>query len=163
MTSIRVLLLEDNPLDAELTLASLEEGGMACVAQRVETRDEFLAALRGEGVDVILADYKLPAFDGISALRLAREEAPAVPFLFVMGALGEELAIETLKSGATDYVLKQRLERLVPSLQRALREATERAERKRLEEALRQRAEELAEAARRKDDFLAVLSHELRN
>ncbi len=103
---------------------------------RVETGADFLAALERETFDLILADYALPSFDGISALEIARNRTPEVPFMFVSAVLGEELAIEALKNGATDYVLKQRLGRLVPSVQRALREAKERRERKQAEESL---------------------------
>jgi two-component system CheB/CheR fusion protein len=163
VSKLRLLLLEDSPLDAELILAQLADGGFECDASRVQTRADFEAALAGDCPDLILADFSLPSFDGVTALKLAQGRCPDVPFLFVSGAMGEEVAIETLKSGATDYVLKQRLERLVPAVRRALREAEERAERRRLEEALRQRAEELAEADRRKDEFLATLAHELRS
>jgi signal transduction histidine kinase/ActR/RegA family two-component response regulator len=163
VSNLRLLHLEDSPLDAELILATLAAGGIDCDVHRVQTRADFEAALADGCYDLILADYSLPAFDGITALRIAHARCPGTPFLFVSGALGEELAIETLKNGATDYVLKQRLERLVPSVRRALREAEERAERKRLQEALRQRAEQLAEIDRRKDEFLAMLAHELRN
>jgi signal transduction histidine kinase len=163
VSELRLLLIEDSALDAELILARLTEGSFVCASWRVQTRADYEAALAGCAFDVILADFALPSFDGITALKLAQERCPDVPFLFVSGAMGEEVAIETLKSGATDYVLKQRLERLVPAVRRALREAAERAERRRLEEALRRRAEELAEADRRKDEFLATLAHELRN
>src|SRR5438874_530237 len=105
---LRILHLEDSPLDAELVQASLDDGGLPGVIRRVETRDEFAAALAAGPYDVILADYSLPAFDGISALTIARAVCPETPFLFVSGALGEEAAIETLKRGATDYVLKGR-------------------------------------------------------
>ncbi len=161
--SLQLLLLEDNPLDAELILETLKDGGIDCLAERVQTREAFRAALEQSCYGLILADYSLPQFDGAEALRYARERCPDIPFIFVSGALGEELAIETLKQGATDYVLKHRLERLVPAVYRALREADERAARQRLEDALRQRMEELAEANRRKTEFLAVLAHELRN
>ncbi|MCC5621798.1 response regulator [Nostoc sp. CHAB 5715] len=107
-----------------------------CELIRVETDADFLAALEAETFDLILADYALPSFDGISALEIARNRTPEVPFIFVSAALGEELAIEALKNGATDYVLKQRLGRLVPSVQRALREAQERRERQQAEESL---------------------------
>ncbi len=163
MSKLRILLLEDNALDAELIQAALAEGGLECDATRVQTRDDFRAALDTGCFDLILADYSLPSFDGLSALKLTREKCPQLPFLIVSGAMGEEIAIETLKSGATDYVLKQRLDRLVPSVRRALREAQERAERRQLQEELRRHAEELAEAHHRKDEFLAMLSHELRN
>src|SRR5689334_5585253 len=109
---MQILLLEDSPLDAELVTATLADGGLEPEVTRVETRDDFLAALQRGGFALILADYSLPTFDGTTALALAREHAPEVPFLFVSGAIGEERAIESLKNGATDYVLKQRLDRL---------------------------------------------------
>jgi len=135
---LRLLHLEDNPVDAELVMATLTESGLSCAAQRVDTRSAFLAALKAGAIDLILADYSLPGFDGISALALARQHATEVPFLFVSALIGEELAIDAMHQGATDYVLKQRLGRLVPSVQRALRERDERRERQRAEEALRQ-------------------------
>ncbi|MEH2192381.1 MAG: response regulator [Nostoc sp.] len=136
MNILRFLLLEDSRLDAELTLMVLIQGGIDCELLRVETGADFSAALETEAFDLILADYALPSFDGISALEIARNRSPEVPFIFVSAALGEELAIEALKNGATDYVLKQRLGRLVPSVQRALREAKERRELKQAEELL---------------------------
>jgi PAS domain S-box-containing protein len=140
ISPLRILLLEDSPEDAELIQALLEADGFVCEVSRVQTRDEFVAGLGTDGIDVILADYKLPAFDGISALKLAVRDRPDLPFIFVSGAAGEELAIEALKMGATDYVLKHRLSRLVPSVRRAVRESNERAERKRAEETLREQA-----------------------
>jgi PAS domain S-box-containing protein len=145
---LRILLLEDDTGDAELIHELLEAGHVVCEVTRVDTRADFAAALKDAGVDLILADYKLPSFDGISALRLALAERPDVPFIFVSGTLGEDLAIEAVKIGATDYVLKQRLSRLVPSVQRALRETRERAERKQVEDALRRSEMYLAEAQR---------------
>ncbi|MEA5604582.1 response regulator [Nostoc sp. UHCC 0252] len=136
MNVLRFLLLEDSPLDAELTQMVLAQGGIDCELMRVETGADFLAALETEAFDLILADYALPSFDGISALEIARNRSPEVPFIFVSAALGEELAIEALKNGATDYVLKQRLGRLVPSVRRALREAKERRELRQAEELL---------------------------
>jgi PAS domain S-box-containing protein len=138
MIALRFLSLEDNPLDAEVIQTTLTNGGIDCELLRVETRSSFVAALETYEFDLILADYTLPSFDGISALEIACNLCPDVPFIFVTASLGEELAIETLKSGATDYVLKQRLGRLVPCVQRALREAQERRARKQAEEALRQ-------------------------
>ena len=145
---LRILHLEDDPKDAELAQAMLETGGFACQVTRVETRPRFSASLERDDFNLILADYTLPAFDGISALKIAAEKRPEVPFIFVSGTLGEEVAIEALNIGATDYVLKTRLSRLVPSVVRALREATERAERKRAEESLRRSETYLAEAQR---------------
>jgi signal transduction histidine kinase/ActR/RegA family two-component response regulator len=137
-TPLRLLHLEDNPVDAELIMATLMEGNIPCQSQLVDTRQAFVAALKEGRIDLILADYSIPGFDGMTALILARQHCPDVPFLFVSATIGEELAIDAMHQGATDYVLKQRLGRLVPSVQRALRELDDRAERKRAEEALRQ-------------------------
>jgi two-component system, NarL family, sensor histidine kinase UhpB len=133
---LRVLLLEDDPLDAELIQATLTEGGIVCEATRVQMCEEFVAALESDNFDLVLSDYSLPSFDGLSALKLAKEIRPQVPFVLVSGVIGEERAIEAFEWGVTDYVLKQRLERLVPAVRRAVREAEERNERRRAEEAL---------------------------
>lgn len=170
MSGLRFLLLEDSLLDTELIHAILTQGGIACLLVQVKTKAEFQTALEQDSYDLILSDYSLPEFDGITALKMAQQCCPDVPFIFVTATMGEEVAIETLKSGATDYVLKQRLERIVPSVQRALREAAERHARQEAERALReseaqlrQQKEELEQANRIKDEFLAVLSHELRS
>ena len=135
--SLHILHVEDDTADAELTQDTLETEGVACDVTRVETESNFLIALHKGGFDLILADYALPSFDGLSALKIARQQQPDLPFIFVSGTMGEEVAIEALKIGATDYVLKTRLSRLVPSVHRALREAKERAELCRAERALR--------------------------
>ncbi|MEG4807568.1 PAS domain S-box protein [Microcoleus sp. F8-D3] len=140
MKTLNILLVEDSPLDAELIEAYLMEGGLQFSLVCVETREDFASALEKQCFDIILADYMLPCFNGIAALEIARTTCPGVPFIFVSATLGEEVAIETLKSGATDYVLKRRLIRLVPSIQRALREVRERNERKQAE-AQRQESE----------------------
>ena len=145
-TPLRLLHLEDNPIDADLIVATLAQGGISCAPRRVESRDAFVAALKEGQIDMILADYSLPGFDGITALELARNLCPDIPFIFVSATLGEELAIEAMHRGATDYILKQRLGRLGPSVQRALRELHDRAERKRAEEALRQSERQLRQA-----------------
>ena len=159
--ALRVLHLEDDARDAELVCDMLEAGGIVCDITRVQTREEFVAALDKGGFDVILADYSLPSFDGMSALKIAAQRSLDVPFIFVSGALGEELAIEALKTGATDYVLKERLARLAPSVQRTLREARERIERERAEEAARTanaRLEGILNIAR--DAIISVDSHQ---
>ena len=145
---LRILYLEDDPKDAELVQAMLEADGVSCLMTRVETQPDFLASLEQDGFDLILADYSLPSFDGISALKLAVDKRPEMPFIFVSGTMGEEVAIEAVKIGATDYVLKTRLSRILPSVQRALREAQQRAERTFAEQALRRSEAYLAEAQR---------------
>ena len=143
---LSLLFLEDDPIDADLVAATLTEAGLSCTVTRVDTRVDFLKALESGGFDLILADYSIPGFDGMTALSLAREHAPDIPFLFVSATIGEELAIDAMHLGATDYVLKQRLGRLVPSVQRALRERDERRERKRAEEALAQSERQFRQA-----------------
>lgn len=167
--SLRILHLEDNELDAELVQAYLLDGGLNAEITRVDTREDFTAAVERGGIDLILADYNLPQFDGLEALDIARAKYPDIPFIIISGALGEETAIETLKSGATDYILKHRLERLVPAARRALRESEDREARKRAErerQELFEREQEARhkaeEASRLKDEFLATVSHELR-
>ncbi len=140
---LRILMLEDDPADAELIERELSKGGKPFISRRVETREGFIREIEDLAPDLILADHRLPSFDGLSALEIAREKCPDVPFIFVTGAMGEERAIETFKRGATDYVLKDRLARLVPAVQRALHEAEEHTKRKAAEEELRQRVEEL--------------------
>jgi PAS domain S-box-containing protein len=147
MKALRILNLEDEPLDTELIHATLTDGGIACEIARVQTRADFVAALEQEGFDLVLSDYSLPSFDGLSALQIRQEISPELPFILVSGMLGEDAAIESLTSGATDYVLKHRLERLVPAVRRAVREAEERIKRKRTEKALRRSEERLHLAA----------------
>jgi PAS domain S-box-containing protein len=122
----RILHLEDSPIDAELVALHLSQGGLDCAIRVVETRDGYAAALVQQDFDLVLADYVLPAFDGLAALSLARELVPDVPFIFVSGTLGEEAAVQAVKQGATDYVVKQRLARLPIAVQRAMAEATAR-------------------------------------
>ena len=140
---IRILLLEDDPNDAGLIEEILEANDFICRIRRVQDCAAFLAALEDGEFDLILSDHKLPSFDGLSALNLALRARPDIPFIFVSGTLGEEAAIDALKVGATDYVLKTRLARLAPAVQRALGEARDRAARKRAEGALRQTETEL--------------------
>jgi PAS domain S-box-containing protein len=137
-TQLRVLHLEDNPRDAELIRSMFEGEGLACDFIVVDCREAFAASLASAPFDLILSDFSLPDYDGISALKLAREKQPDVPFILVSGTLGEEQAIDSLRSGATDYVLKQRPARLLPAVRRALQDAQERTELRRAEEAMRQ-------------------------
>ena len=145
---LRILSIEDDPKDSKLIHDLLETEDIVCEVTRVDTEAALQASLKQGGIDLILGDYTLPSFDGISALKLAMKTCPEVPFIFVSGTLGEEVATEALKIGATDYVLKTRLSRLVPSVVRALREARERAESKQADEKLRRSEAYLNEAQR---------------
>src|SRR5690606_37784840 len=127
----------------ELVEHFLRQSQLRFKLTRVDTREAFIAELERQRPDLILSDYALPAFDGYTALAIARERVPHTPFIFVTGTMGEEVAIETLNNGATDYVLKTRLARLGPAVQRALREFAERRERQRAEEKLRRSLEQL--------------------
>lgn len=140
---LRVLHLEDDRMHTEIALALLAEDGIDCDLAIVATKEAFVAALDAGQFDLILADYTLPEFDGMKALTMVRERFPYLPFIFVTGTMGEEIAIDAMKHGATDYVLKNRLSRLAPAVRRALAEAVERSERKNAEEALRRSEEEL--------------------
>jgi hypothetical protein len=134
---ISILVLEDRSADAELMMLELQREGIAFAAKRVWTETDFSDRLRNHAPDLILADYSLPSYDGLAALKLAEQECPGTPFILVSGGLGEEIAIEALHHGATDYVLKQRLTRLGPAVRRAMREVELAAERKQADEDLR--------------------------
>jgi len=145
-SNLSILHVEDDAADAELVHAVLAADGISCGITRVETENDFVGSLQQGGFDLIFADYTLPSFDGMSALKIARDKSPLLPFIFVSGTIDEELAIEALKIGATDYVFKTRLSRMVPSVKRALSEVTVRDEIRKAEEALRLRELYLAEA-----------------
>jgi two-component sensor histidine kinase len=153
---LRILLLEDSALDAELVTEALIDAGLPVSIERVVSADEFTGAVRDESWDLILADYLLPTFNGLNALEIAQEIARATPFVFVSGALGEEVAVEALKRGATDYVLKDKLDRLPATVLRALAEARERGERKRAQDALQQMLDE-------RTALLHELDHRVKN
>ena len=140
---LHILNLEDDAYDAELIRATLAAEGIQCEISRVYKKADYIRALEEGGFDLILADYSLPGFDGLAALALAVEKRPGTPFIFVSGVIGEEFAIETLKKGATDYVLKNRLQRLGPAVKRAVLEANERAEHRQAENELRKAHAEL--------------------
>jgi signal transduction histidine kinase len=143
---LQILHLEDDVTDSELISETLEAGGLSCALTRVDTERDFRRMLEAGDLDLVLADKNLPGFDGLSALKLVMATCPAVPFLFVSGTLDEEMAIESLKLGATDYVFKTKISRLVPAVRRALREAEERVGRADAETALRRSEIYLVEA-----------------
>jgi serine phosphatase RsbU (regulator of sigma subunit) len=140
---LRILSLEDSEFDAELIQRALEKGGIECVWRRVETRTAYEEALADFHPELILADFKLPTFDGARAVEIAQERCRDVPVIVISGTVGEEAAVDLLKQGATDFVLKDRLTRLVPAVRRALREVEEHQARQRAERDLRLLNEEL--------------------
>jgi PAS domain S-box-containing protein len=134
--ALRILHLEDSVQDSELVAEILREAGLLCEITCARTREAFEKTLGGQPFDLILCDYGLPGYDGFAALKAVRTRDRNIPFILLSGSIGEEQAVESLKSGATDYLLKNRMERLVPAVTRALREAQERAIRRKTEEAL---------------------------
>jgi two-component system, cell cycle sensor histidine kinase and response regulator CckA len=134
---LRVLIIEDVPMDAELVEYELGRARIPFEARRVDTRERFLAELDAFGPDVILSDYTLPRFDGMAALELARSHAPATPFLIVTGSINEETAVGAMKAGAADYLLKSNLARIGPAIEGALARIRARTEKARAEAALR--------------------------
>jgi PAS domain S-box-containing protein len=134
---LRILVLEDVAADVVLMSHELRSGGLAFETKRVQTRDEFMHELEHNPPDLILSDHGLPGFDGFTALAIARERIPETPFIFVTGSMGEELAIDSLRSGAADYVLKTRISNLVPAVERALRLKDERMKRQLAQKELR--------------------------
>ena len=133
---LKILHLEDDPLDRELVRETVEAEGIRCDIECVDTRNAFIEALDRGRPDLILADYKLPSFDGLSAMEIAKEKVPGVPFIIVSGVMGEDPAIEALRNGATDYVLKHRMARLGPAVLRAMEEVDGRTEKAALQKQL---------------------------
>ena len=127
MTPLRIVMVEDVESDAEITLRELTRGGLRVEFRRVETEGELVRECDEFDPDVVLSDFALPKFDGLSALKVVRQLKPDVPFIFVSGTIGEETAVKSLRSGATDYVLKTNLSRLASAVQRSVQEARERA------------------------------------
>ena len=137
-TPLKLLILEDNAFDAELEVGQLQAAGYDCDWLRVQTREDFEACLDRPDFELILADYNLPSFDGLSALGLMKERGLEIPFVLISGTLGEERAIESVKAGATDYVMKERLERLAPVVARALNDRLELVKGRAAQQALRE-------------------------
>ncbi len=137
MQSVRLILVEDMPMEAEIAVRHLEAGGFSCQWSRVDSESGLREALEATRPDLILSDFTLPGFDGLSALEMAQSHAPDIPFIFLSGTIGEERAIDALQRGAVDYVLKTNLERLAPAVRRALSEAQSRRQQRALEQQLR--------------------------
>lgn len=135
---LRILMVEDSPFDAELTVLNLRNAGLLFECRRVETEADLRAALEGD-VDIVVSDYCLPQLDGLRALAIVKEVLPDLPFIILSGTIGEDTAVEAIKKGASDYLLKDRLARLGPAINHALEQSQATRERKRIEDKLRWR------------------------
>ncbi len=160
MGKIKVLILEDVPLDAELVELELKRSGVEFESIIVEDEKDYLEGLEEFKPDIILADHSLPQFDGITALNLAKERVPHTPFIFVSGKMGEEFAIETLKKGATDYVIKNNLSKLPHAVNRALNDAKKLEEKKNYEEALKKSEEKYRSLFEFSPDYILLMDTE---
>jgi signal transduction histidine kinase len=174
MEELRVLLVEDSEQDAELVLRELRTGGYAPVSyKRVEKADEMVQALKNETWNVVLCDHALPEFNSEQAHSLLAAIKPNIPFIIVSGAIGEEKAASLMKLGVNDYILKSNLKRLVPAIEREIREAKNREERRKAEKQLQEKELELwrsneelrlaKQVEALKDEFIGMVSHELKN
>ena len=159
--TLAVLLLEDNPLDGELTLQELRNGGFNVSADVAANAEEFTARVQANQYHIVLADYNLPQWTGMDALQVLRSQNLDTPLILVTGSLGEEKAVECLKQGATDYVLKDRISRLPSSVRRALEEKRLRQEHKDAERDLARKVEELACSNAELEQLAHVASHDL--
>jgi two-component sensor histidine kinase len=156
MKPLSVLYLEDNDMDVDLIESRLDAEKLPHRLNHVKTPQQFAQALQKNGFDIVLLDYKVPGFDDLLALKKVKKMYPDMPVIIISGTIGEEIAIETLKQGATDYVLKQRISRLVPAIRRALHEAEEHLKRKEAEEKIQKSLKE-------KEVLLREIHHRVKN
>jgi len=159
---LRVLQLEDDPADAELIQAGLRKDGFELDLKLAADRRDFLPALRAAPPDIILADYLIPGFGGMEALELARKALPLTPFLIISGSIGEETAVEALKNGATDYIMKDKLGKLGFAVRRALAEAANKRQRRLAEEEKERLYAEIAAKNIELEELVYISSHDLR-
>jgi signal transduction histidine kinase len=163
---LRALIVEDSEQDARLLVRELHRGGYAPTVERVQTAADMRAALARQGWDIVLSDYDMPAFSAFAALAVLNDSGQDIPFIIVSGTIGEETAVEAMRSGAQDYMIKGNVARLLPAIDREVREA----ERRRARVAERARSDlerellltELREAVRARDTFLLIAAHELK-
>jgi len=153
--NLKILIIEDNKSDIDLLHRELKKNGLHFTSEIVETRESFESALDNFIPDIILSDYTLPAFDGVTAFHIKQNKSPDTPFIIVSGSIGEEGAVELIKNGVTDYALKDKLFSLAPKINRALKDACERREKTLTDEKLKAQNEKLLKIA-----FLQ--SHEVR-
>lgn len=156
--ALRILILEDVPMDAELVEYELERARVPFLSHRVDSREGFLDALDGFNPDLILSDYTLPRFDGMTALSLAKERAPSVPFLIVTGSVNEETAVGCMKAGATDYLLKSNLARIGPAIQAALERSRAHAQKVQAEAALAASERRFRSLVQNSSDLVIILA-----
>src|SRR5256885_273323 len=150
----RILLAEDSETDAELVQRELKRGGLDCQSRRVQTESDFRRELDEFQPHLVISDFSMPQFNGPKALAIARESRADIPFIFISGTIGENVAVEMMKAGADDYVMKNNLARLVPALERELREAEVRRGRRLAEERLHE-----SEAGLHRAQLMAKISH----
>ena len=163
MRRYQLLHLEDDPHDAELIRTYLKDSGIPCSVICVSHREGYLRALANRPLDLVISDFNLKQFDGLEAFRLMQEHDPTIPFILVSGALGERRAVECLKTGMTDYVLKDQLERLPPAVERALREAQERRERLTAQAVLLERQQEIENLNQQLQRAIRESQHRIKN
>jgi signal transduction histidine kinase len=165
MSYLKVLIVDDSESDAALLLRQLRKAGFTPTFQRVDTAEAMGRALNGQDWDVVLCDQVMPTFSGSEALKILHQKNLDIPLIVVSGLIGEDVAVEAMKAGAQDYVLKGNLKRLGPAVTREVHEAQSRRERQRAEQALRAREDELQlarKAEQMKDEFVGMVSHELK-
>ncbi len=157
--SIRVLMVEDSEYDAFLILRELKKGGFEPITERVETAETMSKALQMKEWDIVISDYVMPQFSGLDVLKILKEAKKEIPCIIVSGKMGEDIAVDVMKAGADDYILKDNLKRLVPSIKKELKESEIRRERKRMEESLKRSQEEILE----KNKELSILLKKVEN
>jgi signal transduction histidine kinase len=161
-TPLRILVVEDSATDAKLVVGELQRTGRLVEFERVETEEGMRSAFERGAWDVVISDWSMPKFSAPAALAVLKETELDLPFIIVSGTVGEDTAVDAMRSGAHDYLLKDRLTRLVPAVERGLRECKERAALRLAEHALRVSEAHLRDALRARDEFLAIASHELK-
>ncbi len=157
---LSLLMIEDSERDAELILMELERGGLKVDYERVETAEGMREALARRSFDLVLSDYRLPAFSGLMALEVFKSSGLDIPFIIVSGTIGEETAVTALRAGANDFVVKGRLARLIPAIERELREGAERAARRSAERALRETEERYRQIVETANEGIAIVASE---
>lgn len=162
---LHIIHLEDDPYEVKLIQSLFTKQNICCKIDSVNTSEDFITALSQERIDLILADYTQLEFDGMTALTVSQEICPEVPFIMIFDASGDELAFETLKNGATDYIYREKLTRLIPSVCRAIQEAQEQAQLKRAEELLKEKEKQMVQTEKLASLGMLVVgvAHEINN